>query len=158
MNTMKSITHTKAFEMNLPVEALFPLFSPEGEKHWVPGWHYQNIMGTTKLSEDYVFTTQSHDHADTDAIWIVKAYDPGSHFVQFYKVEPGYKVGVITVKCSALEDSKTEINVTYTYIALSATGETFVSGFTERDYEAFINEWEKIAIELFRSDGLTMHL
>ncbi len=35
---MKSISHTKAFEMALPVAELFPLFSPEGEKYWVPGW------------------------------------------------------------------------------------------------------------------------
>ncbi len=34
---MKSISHTKAFEMALPIAELFPLFSPEGEKYWVPG-------------------------------------------------------------------------------------------------------------------------
>ena len=55
---MKSVEHTLAFELQQPVSEVFPLFSPEGEKHWVPGWGYQNVMGTTELSEDYVFLTK----------------------------------------------------------------------------------------------------
>ncbi len=47
---------------------VFPLFSPEGEKAWVPGRDYENVMGTTELAEDYVFTTRSHDHAATTAV------------------------------------------------------------------------------------------
>lgn len=69
---MKSIIHTKSFKMNVPVADLFPLFSPEGEKQWVPGWDYENVMGHTELSEDYVFLTKTHDHGTADAIWIVK--------------------------------------------------------------------------------------
>jgi hypothetical protein len=51
---LKSISHTKAFEMPLPIEEPFPLFSPEGEKHWVPGWVYVNLMGATDLSREEV--------------------------------------------------------------------------------------------------------
>ena len=80
---MKTISHTKSFEMPRPIAELFPLFSPEGEKYWVPGWDYENVMGTPELSEDYVFLTKTHDHATTNAIWIVKKYDPESHTVQF---------------------------------------------------------------------------
>ena len=90
---MKSIEHTRAFEMALPVSELFPLFSPEGEKEWVPGWDYQNVMGTTELSEDYVFLTKSHDHGATDAIWLVKKYEREAHLVEFYRIEPSDKVG-----------------------------------------------------------------
>ena len=35
---MNSIEHTAGFDIARPVEDLFPLFSPEGEKLWVPGW------------------------------------------------------------------------------------------------------------------------
>lgn len=128
---MKSIGHTKTFEMALPIEELFPLFSPEGEKHWVLGWDYKNVMGTTELSEDYVFLTKTHDHGTKDAIWIVKKYDYRSHFVQFYKIEPEDKMGVVTVKCFEVETKKTKVQVKYEYIALSATGEKFISEFSE---------------------------
>jgi hypothetical protein len=148
---MKSITHTKSFEMAVPVEALFPLFSPEGEKKWVPDWDYENVMGTTELSMDYVFLTRTHDHAATEAIWIVKEYDPESHFLQFYKIEAGDKVGVIAVKCTRLEEERTEVQVTYTYMALSAIGETFVAGFSESAYAAFIGEWQMLLSRYFES-------
>jgi len=150
---MKSINHTKTFEMALPIAELFPLFSPEGEKHWVPGWDYKNVMGTTELSEDYVFLTKTHDHGTTDAIWIVKKYDPESHFVQFYKIEPEDKIGVVTVKCFKLETKKTKVQVEYKYIALSATGEKFISQFSESAYEEFIGEWQTLLSNYFKCKG-----
>jgi hypothetical protein len=62
---MKSIEHTKTFEMVLPVSILFPLFSPE-------------------------------------------------------------------------------VGVSYKYLALSATGESFVSEFTNAVFEEFIGEWQTL--------------
>ncbi len=148
---MKSISHTKAFEMAVPIAELFPLFGPEGEKYWVPGWDYENVMGTTVMSEDYVFVTRTHDHGTTNAIWVVKKYDPESHFVQFYKIEPEDKFGVITVKCTELESARTRVQVTYKYIALSVTGEVFISKFSESAYEAFIGEWKILLSSYFGS-------
>jgi hypothetical protein len=150
-NDMKSISHTKAFEMAIPVVDLFPLFSPEGEKYWVPDWDYVNVMGTTELAEDYVFLTKTHDHGTTDAIWIVKKYDPKSHYVQFYKIEPDDKIGVVTVKCTQLEAARTRVQVTYKYTALSATGELFVSEFSKSAYEKFIAEWQMLLSKYFES-------
>jgi hypothetical protein len=148
---MKSISHTKVFEMPIPVADLFPLFSPEGEKRWVPDWDYENVMGTTELSEDYVFLTKNHDHGTTDAVWIVKEYDAKLHFVQFYKIEPDDKVGLVTVKCEGLDSERTEVQVSYKYLALSATGEKFVSEFNESAYEEFIGQWQILLSNYFRS-------
>ncbi len=150
---MKSIEHTRAFEMALPVSELFPLFSPEGEKYWVPGWDYQNVMGTTELSEDYVFLTKSHDHGATDAIWLVKKYERDAHLVEFYRIEPSDKVGLVKVKCTELAAGRTEVEVTYRYIALSETGERFISGFTAEAYKEFIGEWQKLLRDYFASKG-----
>ena len=148
---MKSISHTNSFEIEIPIEDLFPLFSPEGEKDWVPGWDYENVMGTTELSEDYVFLTKSHDHGTRDAIWIVKKYDVNSHFVQFYKIEPKDKIGVVTVKCTKIKEKKTIVQVTYKYIALSQSGENFISEFNESVYEEFISKWQTLLSNYFKS-------
>lgn len=83
---MKQTQYTEDFQISQPVEILFPLFSAEGEKHWVPNWDYKNIMGATDLHEDYIFVTESHDHVASNAIWLVKKYNPDSYFVEFYKV------------------------------------------------------------------------
>jgi hypothetical protein len=150
---MKSISHTKTFEMVCPIAELFPLFSPEGEKCWVPDWDYENVMGTTELSEDYVFLTKTHDHGSTNAIWVVKRYDPESRFVQFYKVEPEDKIGIVTVNCTELEAERTRVQVTYKYIALSAKGEMFIVGFNQSEYEKFIDEWQTLLSNYFESKG-----
>ena len=148
---MSSVQHTEKFRLDQPIEILFPLFSAEGEKLWVPGWDYENIMGTNDLHEDYIFLTKNHDHASTNAIWLVKRYDPESYLVQFYKVEPEDKVGIITVKCVQIDKCKTEVEVTYEYIGLSERGNEFIAGFTPARYKEFIGEWNSLLLIYFQS-------
>ena len=142
------VKHTTSFELEQSVEVLFPLFSPEGETLWVPGWEYENVMGTTELAEDYVFVTQAHDHASAKAVWLTKRYEPEQHLVQFYKVEPENKVGIVTVQCQELE-AGTRVEVTYEYIALSDQGHEFIENFTQEAYAEFIGEWETLLHQYF---------
>ena len=148
---MNSVKHSKKFTMDQPIEVLFPLFSAEGEKLWVPDWDYENVMGYNDLHEDYVFITQTHDHASSDAIWLVKRYDPDNYFVQFYKVEPEDKVGIISVQCVQIDESKTEVDVTYHYIGISEKGNEFIKHFTSEEYTKFIGEWERLLLKYFES-------
>ncbi len=148
---MSSIKHSRCFRIDQRIEILFPLFSAEGEKLWVPGWDYENIMGSKTLHEDYVFLTKNHDHASTDAIWLVKRYEPASYLVQFYKVEPEDKVGVITVQCTKIAECATQVEVIYEYIGLSAKGNAFITSFTSTEYGAFIDEWKNLLVSYFTS-------
>jgi len=150
---MSKVKYTAAFEITQPIKKTFPLFSPEGEKLWVPGWDYENIMGTTDLHEDYVFLTKNHDHASTEAIWLVKRYEPEPYLIQLYKVETGEKIGVITVQCTELSDVRTKIQVTYEYIGLSEKGNAFISKFSDSEYKDFIGEWENLLVKYFDSTG-----
>jgi hypothetical protein len=145
----KSVSHTAKFEIHRPVQAVFPLFTPEGEKLWAPGWDYVNLMGTNPLKGDYIFLTRTHDHAANEAIWIVKSYEPETHRVQYYKIEPGEKVGIVEVTCDPLSSGSTNVQVTYRYLGLSETGNQFVERFTKKDYEAFIGEWKKLIESYF---------
>jgi len=148
---MSSVKHSKKFQMNQPIEDLFPLFSAEGEKLWVPDWDYQNVMESKDLHEDYIFLTQNHDHASSKAIWVVKRYDPNTYFVQFYKVESDDKVGIISVQCVQIDKSETEIEVSYQYIGISEKGDEFIKQFTSEEYTKFIGEWEKLLLIYFES-------
>ena len=148
---MTSIKHSASFDIAQPVERVFPLFSPEGEKRWVPNWDYENIMGTTALSEDYVFLTRSHNHASTDAIWLVKRYMPKEWLIQFYRVEPEDKIGVVTVQCSRISGRTTHVEVAYQYIPLSEKGCEFIAGFTAESYEKFIGGWKDLLLQYFES-------
>lgn len=150
---MSTISYTSEFTISQPVEILFPLFSPEGEKLWVPNWDYENVMGTTSLHEDYVFLTKTHDHAANDAIWIVKRYEPEANYVQYYRIEPEEKIGIVTVKCRRLSQNSTKVQVKYTYTGLSERGNRFIEDFTENDYERFIEEWKILLTEYFDRKG-----
>ena len=148
---MSTVKHTLDFKINQPIDILFPLFSAEGEKLWVPGWDYENIMGTSDLHEDYIFLTKNHDHASTDAIWLVKKYKPESYFVQFYKVEPEDKVGIISVQCTKMDESLTQVEVSYEYIGLSKNGDEFIASFSSTKYKEFIAEWNSLLVNYFES-------
>ena len=150
---MNSIEHSAGFVIGRPVEQVFPLFTPEGEKLWAPGWEYEDIMGTTELFEDYVFLTKHHDHASTDAIWLVKRYEPEAYLVQYYKVEPGDKVGIVSVQCSGQSVDATHVQVSYEYIALAEKGRSFIESFNEETCGAFIAEWEELIHNYFDSAG-----
>jgi len=172
---MSTIKHQKSFEINQPAEVLFPLFSAEGEKLWVPGWDYENVMGGTDLHEDYVFLTAHHhkseqhehdqhgpghhgsghhgsdQHEASKMIWLVKRHEPSNYFVQFYRVEPGDKVGIVTVHCKPAAEDLTEVEVAYEFIGLSAKGDEFIKGYTVEVYEEFISHWPKALADYFES-------
>lgn len=148
---MNSVEHTASFTLPQPIQQVFLLFTPEGEKLWAPGWDYKNLLGTTTLFEDYVFLTHSHDHAGAEAVWLVKRYEPGRGLVAYYRVEPGDKVGVVTVQCSPVEGSGTQVEVTYRYIPLSEKGQAFVDGYTQKAHQVFIAHWETLLLQYFGS-------
>jgi hypothetical protein len=152
----KSVSYTVEFLMNQTAGVLFPLFSPEGEKLWIPGWDYENVMGKTGLHENYVFLTKSHDHGVSEAIWIVSKYLPEEYTVQYYKIEPGEKIGVVTVRCDQADHTSTRVEVTYKYIGLSESGNQFIEQFTKKDYDDFIGEW-KVLLESYFGITRTQH-
>lgn len=147
---MSRVRYTEVFQVDRPVAEVFPLFSAEGETLWVPGWEYENVMGGTDLHENYVFLTRAHDHATADAIWVVKRYEPKDYHVEFFRVEPGDKVGVVVVRCHDRDGVATGVEVTYEYIGISAKGDEFIDGFTAEDYRDFIGEWKTLLDDHFQ--------
>jgi len=143
------VSHSEEFFLERDIASVFPLFSPEGEKLWAPGWDYTNLLDSKGLQRDDVFLTDSHDHKSTNAIWIVSDYDPVKHYVSYYKVEPGEKVGKVVVECFQQTDTSTLVKVSYKYIGLSDSGNEFVAGFTKEAYKVFIDEWHSLLLRYF---------
>jgi len=143
------VSHSEEFLLPRDIASVFPLFSPEGEKLWAPGWDYTNLLNSKDLQRDDVFLTDSHDHKSTNAIWIVSDYDPVKHYVSYYKVEPGEKVGKVIVECFKQTDTSTLVRVTYRYTGLSDSGNQFVSSFTKEVYKEFMSEWRSLLLLYF---------
>lgn len=143
------VSRSDEFLLEKDIATVFPLFTPEGEKLWAPGWTYTNLMGAAELKPDDVFLTDTHDHKSTQAIWIVLDYDTGKHYVSYYKIEPEQKVGKITVQCFEQSPSVTLVRVTYQYIGLSEFGNQFVAGFTKEAFAEFIDAWRSLLRDYF---------
>ena len=143
------VSHSEEFLLERGIADVFPLFSPEGEKLWAPGWDYINLLGSKELHRDDVFLTDAHDHKSTQAIWIVADHDPVRHCVSYYKVEPGEKVGKVVVECFRQTDTSTLVRVTYRYTGLSDSGNQFVSSFTKEVYKEFMSEWRSLLLLYF---------
>lgn len=148
---MSTIKYSQTFQISQNIDVLFPLFSAEGEKLWVPNWNYEQVMQGTELHEDYIFLTEAHDYASTKAIWLVKTFEPDAHLVQFYKVEPEDKVAIITVACTELGSEQTQVEVRYEYVGLSSKGNAFIAHYTPEQYKSYIDEWERLLISYFEA-------
>lgn len=73
--------------------------------------------------------------------------------IQFYRVEPEDKIGVVTVQCSKTNEGMTHVQVTYEYIALSDKGRKFVDSYTIDTHKKFIDEWRGLLLQYFESAG-----
>jgi hypothetical protein len=147
---MSTAKHSKTFYFEKPIDVLFPMFSVEAEKSWIPNWDYKNILGHTNLHEDYVFLSKNSD-STKDVIWLVKRYIPVTHLIQFYKVEPEDKIGIITVQCNKIEANLTQVEISYEYISLSKKGDDFITSFTSEKYNEFINQLINLLVKYFHT-------
>ena len=62
-----------------------------------------------------------------------KKYEPEAYRVQYYKIEPHEKVGIIEVHCGPSRSRSSKVEVTYKYIGLSESGNRFIARFTKKD-------------------------
>jgi hypothetical protein len=150
---MNPVQHSARFTLPYRLVHVFPLFTPEGEKLWASDWDYAPAVEDTELSEDYVFLTGAHDHASSHAIWLVKSYRPEEGLVEYYRVEPEEKVGVVTVRCRPEGDGGTHVEVTYKYIPLSERGRAFTNSYSQQAHEEFIAGWQTQLESYFERRG-----
>jgi hypothetical protein len=120
---------------------VFPFFTPEGERRWVPGWdpaHRHPADGT--LQAGGVFVTRAE--AEPETVWLVMRHDPAAHDVAYARITPGIRAGVVEVRCEAAPGGGTWAHVVYTLTALSPRGNEVLGAFTEDRYAAMLADWE----------------
>jgi hypothetical protein len=142
---------TGTIALAAPVNDVFPLFSPLGEKKWVEGWDPEILFPRgADWVEGMVFRTFSPGQ---EAIWVVAELDPQAHRVVYYRVEPDNLVARVEVRCRALGIDRTEATTIYSYVGLSNTGNEHVAEWTNAAYMAKMDRWEKIINEYLASPG-----
>ena len=87
------------FAVSAPLEAAFELFSPLGEKLWVPDWNPELLHPPGVAWErGLIFRTQEELG---EAVWVVTGFDRERHEVEYWRVEPSRYVARVRVHCQA---------------------------------------------------------
>jgi hypothetical protein len=136
----RSIELTGGFALPAAPESTFELFSPLGEKRWVPGWDPELIHppGAT-WERGLVFRTPEERG---DAIWVVTALDRNRQEVEYYRVEAGRYVARVHVRCASAAGGQTEVRVTYTFVGLSEVGNRDIAAMSDAAYREKMGRWE----------------
>lgn len=144
----RSIVLRGGFALPCPVETAFPLFSPLGEKDWVPGWNPTLLHPTgVGWAEGQVFTTQEEKG---EAVWVVTRLDHVRHEAGYARVEPGRWVAQVQVRCEPRGAATTDVRVQYTFIGLSDAGSAEIAAMTEDAYAEKMMRWRRLIEEHLR--------
>jgi len=134
-------------EVAASIDQTFPLFSPAGERAWVPGWDPEFVHPAEPVwVEGQIFRTREKQG---EAVWLVTRLDRTHHHVEYHRVEPGRYVAHVDVRCWATHDGDTEVSTAYRYVGLSEAGNEEIDAKSQKDYEAKMARWsERIAKHL----------
>jgi len=149
METCERVRCIGSFEVGLPPDQAYALFTPEGERSWVEGWDPSYPSPLTDDSEPgAVFTTE---HGDGGTTWMAVRRE-GRSSVAYCFISHGDRAGLISV---SLEPSArgTRVTVGHQLTALAPSGNEGVRSFAA-GYDAVMAQWEAwIAGSLSRTRG-----
>lgn len=127
------------FTVGGAVEEVFGLFSPAGERLWVPEWEPEFLRPADPgWEEGQVFRTVEEQG---EAVWVVGRLDRASHRVRYHRVEPGRYVATVEVVCRAAGEAMTEVATTYGFLGLSPSGNQEIGAMSQADYDAKMRRW-----------------
>lgn len=144
----RTVRLTGTIVLHAPINEVFHLFSPIGEKKWVEGWDPEILSPRdTDWAEGMVFRTVSEGRED---IWVVAQLNLQAHRVVYYRTEPGRVVARVEVRCRALDPRRSEATTLYSYVGLSEAGNAHVAEWTDAVYASKMERWEKVINDYLR--------
>lgn len=127
------------FELDAPVAEAFPLFSPQGERGWVPGWSPEMLHpGEERWERGQIFRTID---AEGEVVWVISRLDETEHTVEYHRVEPGRYVARVEVRCRGIAPRRTEVSTEYAYVGLSEQGNREIESMSQEAYDAKMTRW-----------------
>ena len=127
-----------ALTVPLPPAESIHLFTPEGERAWAPGWEPRYLHPADgRAAEGMVFTTSLSE----ETIWMMLRYQPAEGRVEYLRLTPGSRLGIVRVDCTSLSATRTRVNVSYELTALTEAGNATIRALDESTFANFIAGW-----------------
>ena len=131
---------TGTFNLPLPADEAFELFTAEGERRWVEGWNPAVLSDCGGNMPGAVFLT---DHGRERTIWtVIEAHRDEGHLV-YSRVSPGRRAGTVRVTVQP-RDHGSEIAVTYDLTVLGPEGQQAVRMMDKCGFAAMLEEWRRL--------------
>jgi hypothetical protein len=141
MFAARSIELSGAFTLSVPPDEAFGLFSPLGEKLWVPDWNPELLHPPgVSWERGLVFRTTEERG---EAVWVVTSLDRQRHEVEYHRVEAGRYVARVSVHCHSHASLETEVRVTYLFVGLSEAGNQDIAVMSPQSYEQKMRRWQE---------------
>ena len=137
----QSVTRSATIHLHGPIEKVFPLFEPIGEKAWVPGWEPQMVYPASGEAQNGAVFLTYDDHKKNETYWTIIEYDTQRHRITYINVIPNYQVRRITVECREVAPDKSDATVSYSYTGIMPHGNEDVGKQTDESYAAKMQHW-----------------
>jgi hypothetical protein len=129
------------FTLPLPIRHAFPLFSPEGERAWAPGWDPEYLHPDhPSTAPGAIFRTT---HGGEETLWLLLQYDPHTSIAHYSRFSPGSRLGTVLVRCEEESPTQTRVHVTYVLTAVAPAGNTVLEAFTTEKYLEMLRDWQR---------------
>lgn len=145
------VERTKTIVLSRPMEDVFPMFQPEGEKSWTANWNPQYIWPRDGLPHEGLVFTHDNGHGG-ESIWTMTRFDQDNYRIEYTVVAPDSHVSQIRIRCEQTQPRETSATISYTVTPISEAGLSVLESFAPQDYEHRISTWKK-AIDHFFATG-----
>jgi hypothetical protein len=137
-----AVTRTGRLEFDGAIDKVFYLFTPIGERNWAKGWDPEVLFPLDReVAEGMVFRTRDQD--GRVLTWTMTRYDAANYRVAYNVVTPEFVVRKLDIGCRLSGAAHIEVEVTDSYVGLSAHGNEFVERLTEASYAAKMETWKE---------------
>ncbi len=127
--------------ISAPLAQCHRFFTPAGEELWVEGWKPDyKVPSDGRTEPGMVFTTGS---GEDFTIWTMVDFDTQACYSRYARVTPALRAGFVEVRCTAVNDQTTLVDVSYTLTALTEAGERSLQAFEGAEFTAMIEDWRK---------------
>lgn len=130
--------------MDRPAAQAIGLFTPEGERQWVPGWDPAYATEDVSESPGTVFTTAV---GDVETYWVIIEIDRPAGRSAYARITPGRHAGTVSVECSESGENTCEVAVSYDMTLLDGADPTHMTPYERPAFEGMLEEWSDMIVD-----------
>jgi hypothetical protein len=142
----RHVARTHTMTLPLPAPRAFELFTPVGEREWVPDWNPILLHPPDGALERGGSFLTDRDSPEARTLWLVTALDRDRLEVSYARVTPASRIGLVDVRVTPSSAEACHVTVTYTFTAVSEAGNTYLATFTDEFFRSYIESWRDLIL------------